>query len=192
MANETLIARLEQNLRQSRATRTRLAARLAELETEAEIVRGELVEMDTLAGQTEAAIVRLLSNVMSGPSTPVGTTSVGELEIELQRRLAQADLAQRPAAPQRQHIPVLRDNIEPVSDRFFDRTIPQATTMILREANGPLHVNEIYNRLMEGGFSFTGHNPTISIAVSLNRNSRFRKVAPGTFDLVIRDAAKAS
>ena len=64
--------------------------------------------------------------------------------------------------------------------------------MILREANGPLHVNEIYNRLLDGGFSFTGHNPTISIAVSLNRNSRFRKVAPGTFDLVIRDAAKAS
>ena len=61
-----------------------------------------------------------------------------------------------------------------------------------REAGGPLHVNEIYNRLMEGGFSFTRHNPTISIAVSLNRNSRFRKVAPGTFDLVIKDAAKAS
>ena len=79
-----------------------------------------------------------------------------------------------------------------ISDRFFDRTIPQAATMILREAGGPLHVNEIYNQLLEGGFSFTGNNPTISIAVSLNRNTRFRKVAPGTFDLVIRDAAKAS
>jgi hypothetical protein len=88
MANETLIARLEQNLRQSRATRTRLAARLAEIESEADIIRAELIEMVTLAGQTEAAIVRLLSNVMSGPSTPVGTTSVGELEVELQRRIA--------------------------------------------------------------------------------------------------------
>jgi hypothetical protein len=191
MANETLIARLEQSLRQSRAARTRLAARLAELESEAEIIRAELVEMDTLAGQTEAAIFRLLSNVMSGPSTPVGTTSVGELEVEIQRRLAQAELSQN-VAPQRHNVPPLRPNIEPTSDRFFDRTIPQATTMILREAGGPLHVNEIYNRLLEGGFSFTGHNPTISIAVSLNRNSRFRKVAPGTFDLVIRDAAKAS
>jgi hypothetical protein len=192
VANETLIARLEQSLRQSRAARTRLAARLAELESEAEIIRAELVEMDTLAGQTEAAIVRLLSNVMSGPSTPVGTTSVGELDIRLQRRLAQAELAAHPSAPARQNIPPIRDNIEAIDDRFFDRTIPQATTMILREAGGPLHVNEIYNRLLEGGFSFTGHNPTISIAVSLNRNSRFRKVAPGTFDLVIRDAAKAS
>lgn len=192
MANETLIARLEQSLRQSRAARTRLAAKLAELESEAEIIRGELVELDTLAGQTEAAIFRLLSNVMSGPSTPVGTTSVGELEVELQRRLAQAELAQHPNLPQRQNVPPLRSNIVAIDDRFFDRTIPQAATMILREAGGPLHVNEIYNRLMEGGFSFTGHNPTISIAVSLNRNSRFRKVAPGTFDLVIRDAAKAS
>jgi hypothetical protein len=192
MANETLIARLELSLRQSRAARTRLAARLAELESESEIIRGELVEMDTLAGQTEAAIFRLLSNVMSGPATAVGTTSVGELELELQRRLARAELSQQQVAPQRHNVPVVRNNIEPTSDRFFDRTIPQATTMILREAGGPLHVNEIYNILMEGGFSFTGHNPTISIAVSLNRNTRFRKVAPGTFDLVIRDAAKAS
>ena len=45
--------------------------------------------------------------------------------------------------------------------------------------------------LLEGGFQFTGQNPTISIAVSLNRNRRFRKVAPGTFDLTIRDAAQA-
>ena len=194
MANETLIARLEQSLRQSRGARTRLAARLSDLESEAEIIRGELIEMDTLAGQTEAAIFRLLTNVMNGPTTAVGTTSVGELEVELQRRLAHAEMSQRihQSAPQRHNVPAVRSDIAASSDRFFDRTIPQATTMILREAGGPLHVNEIYNILMEGGFNFTGHNPTISIAVSLNRNSRFRKVAPGTFDLVIRDAAKAS
>jgi len=191
MANETLIARLEQSLRQSRAARTRLAARLTELETEAEMVRAELATMDTLAGQTEAAIFHLLSNVLSGPSARVGTTSVGELEAELQRRLARNELLAQ-AGPQRHEIPPIRMNIEATSDRFVDRTIPQAATMILREAGGALHVNEIYNRLMEGGFSFTGSNPTISVAVSLNRNSRFRKVAPGTFDLVIRDAAKAS
>src|ERR1043165_3967574 len=192
MANETLIAKLEQNLRQSRGARTRLSARVDELKAEAEIVGGEVAEMDTLAGQTEAAIFRLLSNVMRGPATQVGTRSVGELEVELQRRLAEAELAQHPSAPVRHNVPTIKPNVTPIDDRFYDRTIPQAATMILREANGPLHVNEIYNRLMEGGFSFTGNNPTISIAVSLNRNSRFRKVAPGTFDLVIRDAAKAS
>src|SRR6266404_4919656 len=121
MANETLIARLEQSLRQSRGARTRLAARLAELESEAEIIRGELIEMDTLAGQTEAAIFRLLSNVMNGPSTAVGTTSVGELEVELQRRLAHAELSQS-AAPHRHNVPPVNSNIEATSDRFYDRT----------------------------------------------------------------------
>ena len=92
----------------------------------------------------------------------------------------------------RPQIPTVRNNVEALSDRFMDRTIPQAVTLLLREEGGPLHVNELYNRLLEGGFKFTGQNPTISVAVSLNRNTRFRKVAPGTFDLVMRDASKAS
>ena len=123
MANETLIARLEQSLRQSRGARTRLAARLAELESECEIIRSELAEMDTLSGQTEAAIYRLLSNVMNGPSTAVGTTSVGELEVEFQRRLAHAELSQNIPLhpPQRHNVPAVRSNIEPMTDRFFDR-----------------------------------------------------------------------
>ncbi len=192
MANETLIARLEQNLRQSRAARTRLAARLAEIESEAEMIRAEIIEIDALASTTEAAIVRLLSNVVNTSATAANGNFSGEVEA-LQRRLARIELEEHHStSPARHNIPTVKPNIEATSDRFFDRTIPQATTMILREAGGPLHVNEIYNRLMEGGFSFTGHNPTISIAVSLNRNSRFRKVSPGTFDLVIRDAAKAS
>jgi uncharacterized protein YhaN len=192
MANENLIAKLEQSLRQSRGARTRLSARLTELEAEADMVRAELSEMDLLAGQTEAAIFRLLSNVMSGPSTQVGTTSVSELETTLQNRLGREESFTRRPVAQHHQIPSIRSGIEVTDDRFLDRTIPQAATMLLREAGEPLHVNEIYNRLMEGGFNFTGHNPTISIAVSLNRNGRFRKVAPGTFDLVMREASRAS
>ncbi len=82
--------------------------------------------------------------------------------------------------------------LELKSNRFSDRTITQACTLLLREAPKPLHVNELFNLLVEGGFNFTGNNPTISIAVSLNRNRRFRKVAPGTFDLVMRDASQAA
>ena len=65
--------------------------------------------------------------------------------------------------------PVSRRRRLALSDRFLDRTIPPAVTLLLREEGGPLHVNEIYNRLLEGGFRFTGQNPTISVAVSLNR-----------------------
>ncbi len=89
-------------------------------------------------------------------------------------------------------VPSISQNIEPISQRFADRTITQACTLLLRESGNPLHVNELYNLLVAGGFEFTGNNPTISIAVSLNRNRRFRKVAPGTFDLVIRDASQAA
>jgi hypothetical protein len=192
MPNENLISTLEQSLRQTRAARTRLAARLAELEAEAETVRAELAEMDTLTSQTEAAVVRLLSSVLTAQSSaPSHSPSDSELEAAMQRDASKSSFTPRTIIP-RHHIPPVRPEVEVTSDRFFDRTIPQATTMILREAGEPLHVNEIYNRLLEGGFNFTGHNPTISIAVSLNRNGRFRKVAPGTFDLVMRDASQAS
>jgi HB1, ASXL, restriction endonuclease HTH domain len=191
MATENLISTLEQSLRQTRAARTRLAARLAELEAEAETVRAELAEMDMLTSQTEAAVVRLLSSVLTAQSTPAHSPSDLEIEAAMRQDASKSSYAPRTIIP-RHHIPPVPPEVEVTSNRFFDRTIPQATTMILREAGEPLHVNEIYTRLLEGGFNFTGHNPTISIAVSLNRNGRFRKVAPGTFDLVMRDASQAS
>ena len=188
--SENLLSRLEQSLRQSRAARMHLAARLRELEAEADSVRAELAEMDTLASQTEAAIYRLLSSVLASGNINLGLPSDAELEAAMR----QSPSPMRPQMPveRRAQIPTVRNNVEVLSDRFMDRTIPQAVTLLLREEGGPLHVNELYNRLLEGGFKFTGQNPTISVAVSLNRNTRFRKVAPGTFDLVMRDASKAS
>lgn len=67
--------------------------------------------------------------------------------------------------------------------RFNDFRIPQAATIVLREAGRPLHVNEIYNRMAEGGFEFRGQHQLITLAVSLSRSKRFRKVSPGTFEL---------
>jgi hypothetical protein len=205
MPDENLLATLENGLRQARGTRSRLASRLADLEAEAERVRTELNEMDAIISQTEAAMFRILSSMFNSQSA--SAPSDAEIEFALRRDAATAARVAPPPTPTvgytpspparrepdfRHHIPPIRADIEPKSDRFFERTIPHATAVLLRESGGPLHVNEIYNRLLEGGFQFTGQNPTISIAVSLNRNRRFRKVAPGTFDLVIRDAAQAS
>jgi len=168
-----------------------LGARLRELEAEADAVRAELAEMDTLASQTEAAIYRLLSSVLASNNLSSSLPSDSELEAAM-RYSSPAERNSPAVEERRQPIPLIRSHVEALSDRFMDRTIPQAVTLLLREEGGPLHVNEIYNRLLEGGFRFSGQNPTISIAVSLNRNNRFRKVAPGTFDLMIRDASKAS
>ena len=208
MPDENLLATLENGLRQSRATRSRLAARLADLEAEAERVRTELNEMDAIISQTEAAMFRILSS-MFGAAQSAAPPSDAEIEFALRRDAVTNAPRVAPQSPPshapyqqsqpsahehhfRHHIPPIRSDIEPKSDRFFERTIPHAAAVLLRESGGPLHVNELYNRLLEGGFQFTGQNPTISIAVSLNRNRRFRKVAPGTFDLTIRDAAQAS
>lgn len=213
MPDENLLATLENGLRQSRTTRSRLNARLADLEAEAERVRTELNEMDAIISQTEAAMFRILSSMFgSAQSASSAGPSDAEIEFALRRDAAAASRVSSQSSQQQQqqhspyaqnhqqqrepvfrhHIPQIRSDIAPKSDRFFERTIPHATAVLLKESGGPLHVNEIYNRLLEGGFQFTGQNPTISIAVSLNRNRRFRKVAPGTFDLTIRDAAQAS
>jgi len=199
MPDDNLLATLEQSLRQTRATRNRLAARLADLELEAEKLRTELGEMEAIGTQTEAAMFRILSSMLNTVPAQKSPSDV-EIEVALRRDEAQGrNETQSRNSHQptyqtgpRSTLPPVRADVEVTSERFLDRTIPQATALLLREAAGPLHVNEIYNRLLEGGFQFTGHNPTISIAVSLNRNGRFRKVAPGTFDLTIRDAAQVS
>ncbi len=214
MANENLISTLEQSLRQTQLARNRLSARLVELETEADSIRAQLLEMDNIIAQTRSTMLRLVTSVPLPQPPPSSYHVPSDAEIEAaiandyptparnpvrQYQPQQTYRTQQQQQPQYQNqhqpppmrhdMPPVRQNLEVMSDRFVDRTIPQAVTMLLREEGGPLHVNELFNRLVEGGFEFSGNNPTISIAVSLNRNTRFRKVAPGTFDLVMRDAA---
>jgi hypothetical protein len=192
-SNENLVAKLASILQESRRARAQLSGRLRELEAEADAVRAELAELDIVVSQSEASLYRRLSSVLATSNVNFELPSDAELEDAMHRNSTPRPRAQTPVEPRRQPIPSVRNNVEALSDRFMDRTIPQAVTMLLREEGAPLHVNEVYNRLKEGGFKFTGQNPTISIAVSLNRNTRFRKIAPGTFDLVMRDASsKAS
>lgn len=198
-SNENLVAKMASILQESRKARAQLSARLRELEAEANAVRQDLAEIDIVVTQSEQSLYRRLSSVLANSNVAFDLPSDDDLEAAMRRHAATPSTGNSSPRPQqppidnrRQPIPPVRNNVEASSDRFMDRTIPQAVTMLLREEGAPLHVNEIYNRLLEGGFQFTGQNPTISIAVSLNRNGRFRKLAPGTFDLVMRDASKAS
>ena len=209
MLDENLIATLEQSLRQTRNAQNRLMARLREAENESDLLRQEIGALENSAAQTELAIDSLLVTMRSGNRTlNIGKT----MRIEDDAAPRSASRTRGPAQPTYQDIPSRgygRDNsvaylnntrsipsvanhIEAVSNRFNDRTITQACTLLLREAGSPLHVNELYNLLVSGGMKFKGNNPTISIAVSLNRNRRFKKVDPGTFDLVMREAIQAA
>ena len=207
MLDENLIATLEDYVRQTRAEQNRLVAQLREAENEVAVLRQQIAGLESSAAQTEQAIDSLLVTTRSG-ARPVGSGRT--LRIDDEYEIGRTPM--RPTAPieqprvmptrstntgsvaylnQHRGIPLISANQEAISQRFNDRTITQACTLLLREAGRPLHVNELYNLLIAGGMNFKGNNPTISIAVSLNRNRRFRKVDPGTFDLVMREAERA-
>jgi len=196
MLDENLIATLEQSLRQTRNAQNRLIGQLREKEAEVENLRVEISALENSAAQTEKAIDSLLVATRSG-NRPTSFRIVDDNEDGqplTPRRIGQP--VNRPETPRgsvtyidrSRGVPPVHVGYEPLSNRFNDRTITQACTLLLREAGTPLHVNELYNLLVAGGMKFKGNNPTISIAVSLNRNNRFRKVDPGTFDLIMREA----
>lgn len=205
MLDENLIATLEQSLRQTRNAQNRLMARLREVEDESRHLRQEIEALENSAAQTEKAMDSLLVTMRSGnrglnlgrnltiedandqynePRRPVRTVTPARNINNNYRSSSSVSYINH------SRIPSITSDTEPISHRFSDRTITQACTLLLREAGKPLHVNELYNLLVAGGMRFKGNNPTISIAVSLNRNRRFRKVEPGTFDLVMREASQ--
>jgi hypothetical protein len=201
MLNENIISNLKQSLRQTRNAQTAKLANLREVEIEADNLRKEIQALEDSAMQIELAIDTLTSTVRPDKKTnwkpPISPNLSHDNENYQQpfRHIQnQQNYVNNPVA----YINSQRNNsavnqpIEALNQRFADRTITQACTLILREFGRALHVNELYNILCSGGFSFSGNNPTISIAVSLNRNRRFRKVAPGTFDLIIRDVSQVA
>lgn len=75
--------------------------------------------------------------------------------------------------------------------KFVDMSVPEATFVILRDARRSMHAKEILQRLLEGGIRIKGKTPLTSIATSLKRDPRFKKVGPNTFetqDLTLTEA----
>ncbi len=67
--------------------------------------------------------------------------------------------------------------------KYVGRSVPDAVYMVLQEVGRPLHAKELYQLLKEGGMPIRGKTPVTSIATSLKRDSRFRKVGPNTFEV---------
>jgi hypothetical protein len=68
--------------------------------------------------------------------------------------------------------------------KYFGMSVPQAAASLLKEAGTPMHARELYRKLAEGGMRIRAKTPITSIAISLGRDKRFRKVAPNTFEFV--------
>ncbi len=65
--------------------------------------------------------------------------------------------------------------------KYVGMSVPDASFIIFREAREPMHAKELCQRLIEGGMQIRGKTPVTSIATSLKRDPRFRKVGPNTF-----------
>jgi hypothetical protein len=173
MIDDTALASLQRSLGEHREAKRKIKIRLAEIEAEAEMLRSQQATIDAIIEQTEFHLRRVLFPA----------------EAQHERPLAQM----APAPPQDIHarfnaeieaeVAKIEQDEQSSNVRFNDFRIPQAATIVLREANCPLHVSEIYRRMAEGGFEFRGQHQLITLAVSLSRSKRFRKVAPGTFEL---------
>lgn len=205
MLDEEFIATLEVGLRETRNAQNRLMGRLREAENEVELLRQEINALENSAVQTEVTIDRFLLEMRRGSrQDPQPRIMTIDDEYGINRSTPPQFAPARPRnvtnftdrantvtyINQHRNVPTRTTNKEPLSQRFSDLTITQSCTLLLREAGRSLHVNEIYNLLVAGGMKFKGANPTISIAVSLSRNSRFRKVDPGTFDIAMREAGR--
>lgn len=67
--------------------------------------------------------------------------------------------------------------------KYVGMSVPEAAYQILREARRAMHAKELYQRLMEGGIQIKGKTPLTSVATSLKRDKRFKKVGPNTFEV---------
>jgi hypothetical protein len=177
MIDDTALASLQRSLGEYREAKRKTKIRLAEIEAEAEMLRSQLATIEAIIEQTELALRKVLfpadyqsryqhNNQSNNQSGAYDIASYRPSEAEIEAEVAK-----------------LQQNEQASNVRFADFRIPQAATIILREANSALHVSEIYRRMTEGGFEFRGQHQLITLAVSLSRSKRFRKVAPGTFEL---------
>lgn len=67
--------------------------------------------------------------------------------------------------------------------KYVGLSVPQATFLLLKETGKPMHAKDIYQKLIEGGVRIRGKTPVTSVAISLARDKRFKKIAPNTFKL---------
>ncbi len=182
--NDTALAALQRSLTENREAKRKIQARLAEIEAESAALRSQISSMDTIIEQTEHVLLQMLFPALQQQAPPAASHLYSPAHaahpalhqsFRSRETNAETDIDAEVAR--------LAQSEKSSNVRFTDFRIPQAASIVLREANGPLHVSELYRRLSDGGFEFRGQHQLITLAVSLSRSKRFRKVAPGTFDL---------
>ena len=68
--------------------------------------------------------------------------------------------------------------------QYVSMSVPQAAYPILWDAKRAMHANALFQCLIEGGIQIKGKTPLTSVATSLKRDKRFKKVGPNTFEVL--------
>lgn len=209
MTENIAIEAMHRALREARDARKRSESRLIDLESEVAMLRSQIASLDVVIEQTTGALKLAMfpSEYATKPAPPMERPTAMPRQTTNTRPPMTVRRPQAPPAPSYYandpQVALELEDLEAIEAgtaaqklnrnsgniRFNDFRIPQAATIVLREAGEPLHVSEIYARMEEGGFEFRGQHQLITLAVSLSRAKRFRKVAPGTFELEPQYAA---
>jgi hypothetical protein len=179
MIDDASLATLQRSISEHREAKRKIKIRLAEIEAEAESLRAQLSMHEAMIEHSETMLRRML--LPADPPTAWASSAAGGAGAADAPRFDPP--TPRNSAEIEAEVAKIRQSEKSSNVRFNDFRIPQAATIVLREAHGPLHVSEIYRRMAEGGFEFRGQHQLITLAVSLSRSKRFRKTAPGTFEL---------
>lgn len=191
--NDAALAALQRSLSEYREAKRKIQLKLADLEMESASLRSQLTELDAMIERNETALLRMLLPADKQFHQPRASNFSFEHKTDAYSAAADfADFRSSVETDIEAEVAKLEQSEKSSNVRFTDFRIPQAATIVLREADGPLHVSEIYRRMAAGGFEFRGQHQLITLAVSLTRSKRFRKVAPGTFDLIPEQLAGAA
>ncbi len=189
--NDAALAALQRSLSEYREAKRKIQLKLADLEMESASLRSQLAELDAMIERNEKAFLRVLLPA----NKHLQSTRLSEQIFDYKPAPHASDFGDYRSSVESDieaEVAKLEQSEKGSNVRFTDFRIPQAATIVLREADGPLHVSEIYRRMSAGGFEFRGQHQLITLAVSLSRSKRFRKIAPGTFDLVPEHLAGAA
>src|SRR5262249_39525653 len=124
MINDTTLASIQRSLGEYREAKRKTKTRLAEIEAEAEMLRSQLATIEAIKEQPENALRKVLLPADYQADSRTDKRSVA-YEIEPYRP-SEVEIEAEVAKLQR--------NEESSNVRFNDFRIPQAATVILREA----------------------------------------------------------
>ncbi|KAJ8136627.1 hypothetical protein OY671_010160, partial [Metschnikowia pulcherrima] len=148
--NDAALAALQRSLSEYREAKRKIQLKLADSEMESASLRSQLTELDDMIERNETALsrMRLPPNKHDKQSSSARTPG-SPFEYKTPSRFSTSGFTDfRSSVEDDIEAEVAKSEQSEKSSnvRFTDFRIPQAATIVLREADGPSHVSEIYRR----------------------------------------------